>query len=119
MSSHTPTFERVAGLAAFVVGACSLLYAIVFLGLVPDDQRKDNATKFFTSYIDDGAGWLQTSWLLIAVAGLATTVVIVALYGLLREVDPAWAAWACAIGFVAALLSAAHGIQEVAQDAKL
>jgi hypothetical protein len=112
-------FERVAALAAVGVGLCSLAYAIVFLGLVPSDQRSDNAATFYASYLKDGGGALNASWALLAAAGLASTLVIVALYARLRADSPAWAAWAAGIGLVGALLSCVHGVEEIAQNTKL
>jgi Na+/H+-translocating membrane pyrophosphatase len=117
--SSTWPFERVAALAACVVGVSSLLYAIVFLGLVPSDQRSDDAAKFYASYLNDGATALQASWALLALAGLASTLVIVALHARLRVTDARWAGWAAGVGLVGALLSTVHGVQEMAQNAKL
>jgi hypothetical protein len=112
-------FERVAALAAMLVGVSSILYAIVFLGLVPSDQRSDDVVKFYASYLTDGAAALQTSWALLALAGLASTLVIVALQARLRTIDAAWAGWATGVGLVGALLSTVHGVHEIAQNAKL
>ena len=112
-------FERVAALAAWIVGISSILYAIVFLGLVPSDQRSDDAAKFYASYLNDGAAALQASWALLALAGLASTLVIVALHARLRATDASWAGWATGVGLIGALLSTVHGVQEIAQNAKL
>lgn len=86
-------FERLAGLAAFLVAAGALFYAILFIAIVEGAGRTTKEFWFFA----------------LMVGGVATVPVLVALYGRLRETDPGLALTAFALGLWAAFGGVLHG----------
>jgi len=88
------SYERFAGLCAILAGIGGPLYAIAFVGLV-------------VLGVAPGLG-LPLSSLFLMVGGLASTVVIVALYDRLRETDAAFALWALLLGIVGTTGSVIH-----------
>jgi hypothetical protein len=85
-SAESRSFDRFAGIAAIVAGAAGFLYSIAFVVL------KDQLTYS----------------LCLMVGGLATTVVMVALYQQLREIEPGVAQLGLLLGVVAVLGSVIH-----------
>ncbi len=80
-------FERLGGLAAFAVAAAGFLYSVFFFLAVGLEW-----------------GWAETaSWILLLAGGLLTTVVFVALFGRLREVEPGLALLALLLALVGAV----------------
>jgi hypothetical protein len=92
-------FARFAALCAFLVAASGFLYSVFFFLHVVSDEM-----------------WPRTvSWVLLLVGGLLTTVVFVALYARLREVEPGFALVALLLGVIGAAGAAVHGAFELAK----
>ncbi len=85
-------FSRRAGFQAYLIAAFSLIYAVVFLGLVRDHP--------------ENAGAAALSWALIAGAGLSATIATVSASARVGG-DARW--WLAALGVGYGLLSVAHG----------
>jgi hypothetical protein len=85
-------FERSAGYAAIASGIAGIGYAIAFVVL-------KNA---------------MLSGLFLLLAPLLSTVVLVALYGRLRAVDPGLALWVFVIGLAGAIGASVHGAYDLA-----
>lgn len=101
-------FARLAGGAAFGVAGLSILYAISYFLLTPDEQRSGDAGEFFESYVGDSSGYNVAS-LCLAISGMATLLVLGGLYVRLREQVGPVATWALAMGVVAGFATATHG----------
>jgi hypothetical protein len=114
-------FDRIAALAAALVAALSVLYAIAFLGLTPADQRGSDVDEFYRSYLEDPTGARIASTCLL-LSGLVVGTTVVALTRRFARNAPAALSWAAIVGVVAGLATAAHGltsligIDELARD---
>jgi len=92
--SSTP-FDRFAGLAAFITGLSSLLYAVFFL--LVSGSLHDYLPPIF-----------------LALGGLLATAVLTALYRRVRDAEPTFAAWALGLGFIGQVGTAIHGVYGLA-----
>lgn len=90
---RSPLFQKFAGAVAIGTGVGGIAYAISFLVFLYDGSR----------------GSKGAISLLLLLGGLATTVVLVALYDFVREVDPLFALWGLVIGVAGAIGSVLHG----------
>jgi hypothetical protein len=89
----TGTFQRFAGICAYVVGIGGILYSAAFV-----------------VYVKAGSKAAATaSWLLLMLGGLVTIVVAVALYLRLRESDQGFAMVGLLFGLAGGLGAALHG----------
>lgn len=86
-------FGRFAGACALAAAVGALLYSVAFVII----SRSAPGL---------GAGLAA---LFLTIGGLLGSVVVVALYGRLREADPGFARWALLLGIFGAMGSAAHG----------
>lgn len=115
------TFNRLAAGAAVAVAVLSIVYAIAFLGLTPEEQRADDVDDFYRSYLDDPTGARIASTCLL-LSGLLVGPAVVALTRRFSAQAPAAMAWAAILGVVAGFGTAAHGlsnllgIDELARD---
>ncbi len=89
----TPVFDRVAGPASIALGGGGILYSLFFM------LNLDEPTTALT----------QITNLTLMLGGLVGVVVFVALYRLLRTVDPAIAMLGLILGVASALGTAIHG----------
>lgn len=104
------TYQKFAGVAAFVVALSSLCYGINFLFLIPAAQKQLAHTgASLTSFAAEPTG-RQIASLLLALGGLAATAAIVGVYRRLREVHETWALWSLLIGFTYGILTTIYGI---------
>lgn len=103
------TFARAGAVAAFVVAASSVLYAVSYLIMTPADQRSDEVDKFFVSFADDPTG-RQLANIFFITAGLAGAFAVVALAQRLRQAGQDWALFAAIVGVVANLAGMVHGL---------
>ena len=92
------SYERFGGTCAILAGVSGFLYALAFIII------SQNAPAL-------GA---LLSALFLLLLGLLSSAAQVAVYGRLREVDPAFALWALILAMVAALGSAVHGGYDLA-----
>jgi len=91
-------FERFAGTCAMLVAAGSILYSVTFVWKNQDGPR-------FTH----GA-----TAILLLLGGLIGSVVLIAIYGRLREAEPGIAMWALVMGLASALGAVIHGGYDLA-----
>jgi hypothetical protein len=96
-------FERVAALAAVVVGLGGFAYSIAFLILLYSGAPK-------------AADVLSNVFLLAG--GILASAVFVAVYERFRLADAGFALWAFLLGSIGALASAAHGGHDLANIIK-
>ncbi len=89
---RSASFERFAGVCAVLAGIAGFLYAVAFIVLQND----------------------LLSGLFLMLFGLSSTAAFVAVYGLLRETDAAFALFALLLGIAGALGSAIHGGYDLA-----
>jgi hypothetical protein len=92
-------FERFAGTCAFIVGVGGLAYAITFVVVLQGDAAQSVATA---------------NALFLMLGGLLSTVVLVAVYGRVRDTDASFALWALLLGVVGAGGAMIHGGFELA-----
>ncbi len=97
-TARSSAFDRFAGAAAMVVGLGGIVYAVLFITLLHKYTKGADAV----------------SALLLMVGGVATTAVLIAVYGRLAPVDPGFALWALVIGVAGAIGSALHGAFDLA-----
>ena len=99
-TARSSAFDRFAGAAAMVVGLGGIVYAVLFITLLHKYTKGADAV----------------SALLLMVGGVATTAVLIAVYGRLAPVDPGFALWALVIGALiannVALRQAAAPVQQ-------
>jgi Domain of unknown function (DUF4386) len=107
------SFERFAGAAAVVVGLSSVAYGLVFLFLVPADQ-KGAPPASLVSFAEDPTG-RQLAALLLALGGLATAVAAVAVHRRLRPAGEGWAVASLLLGAALGLLTALHALGSLAR----
>ena len=88
-------FSRRAGFQAYLIGAFSLAYAVVFLGFVRRDPSDLNAAAVAAA--------------LLAGGGLSATIAVVAAAARVSG-DARW--WLTAVGVGYGLLSAVHGVTD-------
>jgi hypothetical protein len=100
--SRAPSYERFAGVCAIALGAGGFAYAVAFVLIL----RKSEARAAETA-----------SALFLLIGGLLTIVVLIALYGRLRETEPSYALLGLLLGTVAAIGSTAHGGYDLANIA--
>jgi hypothetical protein len=86
-------FDRFAGWCALLAAAGALLYSIAFVIIAKSSPDLGAALAAF----------------FLATGGILGSVVLVALYGRLREADPGFALWAFLLGFTGAMGSTIHG----------
>jgi hypothetical protein len=91
-------FESFAGACAFVVAAGGIAYSVAFVTVL----RNSN----------DAA--LVASSLLLLFGGVLSTAVLTAVYGRVRETDPAFALWGLLLGFAGGIGSTVHGGYDLA-----
>jgi hypothetical protein len=95
-------FERLAGTCALIVAAVGVLYSLTFVIVVADEPK-----------------WAQVANAAFLLAGgLLAVVVLVAVYGRLRDVEPSFALLALVLGLAGGLGSAIHGAQEFAFEVR-
>lgn len=94
-------FERFAGTCAVVVAVASILYAAAFAWKNQDGPR-------FTH----GA-----TAILLLLGGLISSVVLIALYGRLRNTEPGISMWALVMGLAGAIGAVIHGGYDLANFA--
>jgi hypothetical protein len=99
---ETPSYERLAGVCAIALGAGGLAYAVSFVLILRKSEPRAAETA---------------SALFLLIGGLLTIVVLVALYGRLRETEPSFAMLGLLLGTVAAIGSTAHGGYDLANIA--
>lgn len=92
-------YRRFASLAAYLVAIGGVAYSILFVIAVQGGSRAASTA----------------SWTLLLIGGILSTVVLVALYQLLRETDAGFAMWGLLLGFVGAAGSVIHGGFELAR----
>jgi hypothetical protein len=95
------SFRRMAGWAAYLVAAFSLLYAVVYLGFVRTDATNATASTI--------------AWALIAAGALSAAF---ATAGLASFIGGATASFLTAFGVAYSLLAAAHGVFAAIADAQ-
>jgi hypothetical protein len=95
-------YERFAGGCALAVAAVGLAYSLTFVIAVADES--------------DALSVLKALFLLLG--GLLSTAVLLAVYGRLREVDPAFALLALVLGLAGGLGSAIHGGEDLALEVR-
>jgi hypothetical protein len=93
------SYRRFAGTTAYLVAVGGLAYSILFVIAVKGDSAAADTA----------------SWAILLVGGILSTVVLVALYQILRETDPGFAMWGLLLGFVGAAGSIIHGGFELAR----
>jgi hypothetical protein len=86
-------FDRFAGWCALLAAAGALLYSIAFVIVAKSSPELGASLAAF----------------FLAAGGILGSVVLVALYGRLRETDPGFALWAFLLGFTGAMGSTIHG----------
>lgn len=94
------SLQRAAALAALALGPGGIAYSVVFLVFLHSGSR---GTKIADS-------------VLLLIGGLGTSLVLVALYSRLREVEPVLALWGVLIGVVGSAGSALHGGFDLASE---
>ena len=92
------TFDRTAGTAAIGVALGGIAYSVSFVAAI----KLPSETA------------LNVSWILLLAGGLLGTLVLVAVYRRVREVDPGLALWGVVIGAVGTIGSVVHAAWEVA-----
>jgi hypothetical protein len=92
-------YRRFAGTTAYLVAIGGLAYSVLFVIAV-----KAGSAPAETA-----------SWAILLAGGILSTVVLVALYQILRETDPGFAMWGLLMGFVGAAGSIIHGGFELAR----
>jgi hypothetical protein len=96
---RSPLFQKFAGVLALGAGGGGVAYAVSFLVFLYDGSR----------------GWKITISVLLLLGGVATSAVLVALYDLVRDVDPLFALWGLIIGLAGAVGSVWHGGLDLAE----
>lgn len=94
------TYGRFAGALAYLVAIGGLAYSVLFVVAVKADSPAAETA----------------SWALLLAGGILSTAVLVALYQLLRDVDPGFAMWGLLLGLVGAAGSIIHGGFELARQ---
>ncbi len=94
----SPAFERFAGTCAVLAGVSGFLYAVAFIII----SRASPVT----------GGLLSALFLMLG--GILSTAALVAVYGRVRETDPAFALWALLLSLGGAAGSAVHGGYDLA-----
>jgi hypothetical protein len=92
-------YRRFAGTTAYLVAIGGLAYSVLFVVAVKGDSAAADTA----------------SWAVLLVGGILSTVILVALYQILRESDPGFAMWGLLLGFVGAAGSIIHGGFELAR----
>jgi len=87
-------FERFAGTCALIVGVGGVAYAITFFVVLRGDA---------------GRGVATANALFLMLGGLLSTIVLVAVYGRVRDTDPSFAMWALLLGVLGAGGAMIHG----------
>jgi hypothetical protein len=90
-------FERVAGIAAFLVAVGALVYSALFIAIVEGSREPIRELWFFT----------------LMLGGLGTVPVVVALYLRFRDTEPGLALTALVLGLGAAAGGVLHGSYEL------
>ena len=103
------TFERMGALAAALVAALSLLYAVAYLVVTPAAQRASDVDGYYRSYLSDPTGSRIASTCL-ALSGLLVGLAVVALARRIAADAHAAVSWAAIVGVVAGFGTAAHGL---------
>jgi hypothetical protein len=95
-------YERFAGACALLVAAVGVLYSLTFVIVVADEPK-----------------WAQVANAVFLLSGgLLALAVLIAVYGRLRDAEPAFALLALALGLAGGLGSAIHGAQEFALEVR-
>jgi peptidoglycan/LPS O-acetylase OafA/YrhL len=95
-------YERFAGRCALLVAVVGLAYSLTFVIVVADEPK-----------------WAQVANAVFLLSGgLLAVAVLIAVYGRLRDVEPAFALLALALGLASGLGSAIHGAEEFALEVR-
>lgn len=96
------SYERFAGRCALLVAAVGLAYSLTFVIVVADEPK-----------------WAQVANAVFLLSGgLLAVAVLIAVYGRLRDVEPAFALLALVLGLASGLGSAIHGAEEFALEVR-
>jgi hypothetical protein len=114
----SPAVSRGAALAAAVVGALSLVYAVFYLFVAPSAQRGTDVDAALRSYLAHPAG-LRVASLCLFVSGVLTTVVYAALHARPGALGTSLRTWALALGTVAGVATSVHGLADLIDTDKL
>jgi hypothetical protein len=96
------TYERFAGVCALLVAAVGVLYSLTFVVVVADEPK-----------------WAQVANAVFLLSGgLLALAVLIAVYGRIRDTEPAFALLALVLGLAGGLGSATHGAQEFAFEVR-
>jgi hypothetical protein len=95
-------YERFAGVCALLVAAVGVLYSLTFVIVVADEPK-----------------WAQVANAVFLLSGgLLALTVLIAVYGRLRDAEPAFALLALVLGLAGGLGSAIHGAQQFAFEVR-
>jgi len=95
---QSASYERFAGVFAILAGVAGFLYSLAFIVIARSSPQ---------------LGGLVSA-LFLALGGLLTTAVVVAVYSRLRATDESFALWALVLGIIGAGGSAVHGGYDLA-----
>jgi hypothetical protein len=95
-------YERFAGTCALLVAAVGLAYSLTFVIGLAEESEAVNVLKA----------------LFLLAGGLLSVAVLLAVYGRLREVDPAFALLAFVLGLAGGLGAAIHGAEDLALEVR-
>ena len=107
-------FRRLGAVAALLVAAASVTYAIAFLIITPSPQRESNVNAFFRSYLAHPTG-MRIASVCLVISGVLAGVAIVALRASLpaEHGEAPLTRWATVVGVVAGLATAMHGLDDL------
>jgi hypothetical protein len=96
------SYERFAGTCALLVAAVGVLYSLTFVIVVADAPK-----------------WAEvTNAVFLLAGGLLAVAVLIAVYGRLRDGEPAFALLALVLGLTGGLGSAIHGAEDFALEVR-
>jgi Domain of unknown function (DUF4386) len=98
------TWQKCAGIAAFLVGLTSIAFGLLFLFAVPQAQ-KGPAPDALVSYATNPAP-VEMATILLIIGSLAALVAVVGIYRQLREQAPGWAVLSLILGSAFAIVTA-------------
>jgi hypothetical protein len=109
MATERTGITRTAAIAAAVVAALSVVYAVFYLIVAPAAQRGSDPDAMFRSYLAAPTG-MRVASLCLFISGVLTTLVYAGLHGLAGRLSDSVRTWALALGVVSGVATTAHGL---------